>query len=146
MSSDHDAKAAFWTPLYAAFAIFVALQFVRLPVDTALGREANRDLSIAISKAHFLHKGSLAVFFDVRNGADYRRGHIRGALPWSELRDGGTYSLPMNTTVVIYGRTQDALASKLARELAISGTVVYVLAEGWEAWQQLGLPTAKGNE
>lgn len=104
-------------------------------------------LDISIDDAARLFREKAAVFMDARSAAEYRRGHIQGALnlPWQEVDQlfmTVMADLSPDKPIVTYcdGETCN-LSHDLAVFLKDMGYVnVKVLVNGWTLWKEAGLP------
>lgn len=109
------------------------------------GKAAYRTISIDKAAALY-HKGK-AVFIDARSTAEYRAGHIKGALslPYEQAEERFipvVQKIPEKETIVTYC---DGPACDLSRDLAkfltqIGFVNVRVLLNGWTVWNERGLP------
>jgi rhodanese-related sulfurtransferase len=96
----------------------------------------------ADAAAHLLTTGS-AVIVDVRQPAEWKTGHIRGAIhiPLTQL-SGRLHQLPRDKTIVTVCRSGHRSAVG-ARTLTRAGHDVLNLRGGMNAWARAGLPQAK---
>jgi rhodanese-related sulfurtransferase len=143
----------------AAVALAVnALRADRLPLvgdfsaaarmTTATGER----MDIPLEEAEKLFITHAAVFIDARSLDDYFKGRIQGArsLPWQEVDSkfiDATQDLDLETRIVTYcdGETCE-LSHDLALFLRDAGfTNSRVLVNGWNVWQQAGLPVESGE-
>jgi rhodanese-related sulfurtransferase/DNA-binding HxlR family transcriptional regulator len=93
-----------------------------------------------------LKKGEVLVI-DVRPGAEYAAGHIKGArsIPMIELRR-QLAVLPKNVDVVAYCRGPYCVyADEAVRELNRRGFRARRLIDGFPEWKRAGLPVAVGE-
>lgn len=94
-----------------------------------------------------LRAGAVTVL-DVRPAAEYRAGHVPGAVsvPLSEL-DAALAELPRNLPVVAYCRGPLCVfAPAAARALRAAGFQALRLEEGLPEWRRAGLPVAVGDD
>lgn len=88
-----------------------------------------------------------AVVVDVRQSAEWRRGHIQGAvhIPLAQLQS-RLHQLPSHKTIVTVCQSGHRSAAA-ARTLARAGLDVLNLRGGMNAWGRAGLPlnTGKGR-
>ncbi len=108
-------------------------------------------VDIDVDAAHRLFTEKSAIFIDARPPVDFAAGHIPGAVNrqgarLDEWMPRFFEQTPPGTTIVTYCSSRSCpLAHHLARQLADIGyTDVRVMADGWQAWQSQGLPTAAG--
>ena len=90
---------------------------------------------------------------DARSEADYRAGHIKGAVNIPDLdfenHIGSFLEKTAADTVLITYCEGDActLSISLAEKLSLSGfESVFHLKNGWGQWKERGLPIASGQE
>lgn len=107
-------------------------------------------LEISLEEAQILYLTGQAVFLDARSPEDYRAGHIEKALnlPWVHFAERASEvlsGLGKETLIITYCDAGCGLSQELAMALIAQGfTQVRVLANGWSAWMQYGLPVATG--
>ncbi len=99
---------------------------------------------ISIDEAARLQDDPRSLFLDVRPRADYERGRIRGALPFSADSFDSAYAevrdfLGPEIQAVIYG-DETLPAIRGAEYLKARGNAVRVLDGGWRAWRERRLP------
>jgi 3-mercaptopyruvate sulfurtransferase SseA len=109
---------------------------------------ADTSLAVSLEEAEPLFFSQQAIFIDARSDADFRAGHIQGALnlPWNEFDirfQQVMTGISHESTIVTYC---DGEACGLSHELAVAllgkgYPNVRVLLNGWTIWQQSGLPT-----
>ncbi|HXK61289.1 MAG TPA: rhodanese-like domain-containing protein [Acidobacteriota bacterium] len=91
-----------------------------------------------------------ALFVDARETAEYRAGHVKGALHISAKEEPkaiqSALSGQQDREIVVYCDGEDCGASSmLAGKLKRLGfEKVHVFFEGWSAWHAAGLPTEEG--
>lgn len=103
---------------------------------------------VTVAEAGPLHGRAGVTFVDARPEADFRRGHIRGAihLPYEAAAEAaGKSSLPVprDHRLIVYceGGAHCQLSELLAQVLSRAGCEkVRVLKGGYPAWVQAGLP------
>jgi rhodanese-related sulfurtransferase len=109
--------------------------------------------TVSLEVAKTLWSGGTALFLDARASADYRAGHIAGALslPIEEFDDHYPQVQPMLTpdsSIVVYCDGVDCdLSHRLMdrlRELGYHN--VRLVANGWTAWHTAGLLTHTGDQ
>jgi len=80
------------------------------------------------------------VLLDVRSRAAFERGHIQGAIhaPLPSLEPGDPRFTEGEKRLIVYGQSaQDPLPPAAAKKLLSQGYErVFVLAGGWQRWQQ----------
>ena len=115
------------------------------------GSNATGDMSIE-EAIHMFEEGA-ALFVDARSEADYRAGHIKGAVNIPDLdfenHIGSFLQKTAADTVLITYCEGDActLSISLAEKLSLSGfESVFHLKNGWGQWKERGLPIASGQE
>ena len=106
-------------------------------------------LKIPLEKAARLYKQDNAVFIDARPESAYQSGHIKGALnlPWARAEEMCfeiVQDIPMDRPIVTYCdgeacELSDFLASFL-KDLGYKNAKS--LHNGWQRWQEKGLPQA----
>ena len=108
---------------------------------------------LSIEEAVRLFEGGAALFVDARSEADYRAGHIKGAVNIPDLdfenHIGSFLEKTAADTVLINYCEGDActLSISLAEKLSLSGfESVFHLKNGWGQWKERGLPIASGQE
>jgi rhodanese-related sulfurtransferase len=109
-------------------------------------------LDISLNEAARLFREKAAVFMDARPAAEYRRGHIHGALnlPWQDvdrLFFEATATVSPDTPIITYCDGETCSQSyDLAIFLRDMGFVnVKVLVNGWTVWKEAGLPVEEKN-
>jgi rhodanese-related sulfurtransferase len=118
-------------------------------VNESYGSNAIGDMPI--EEAIRLFEEGAALFVDARSEADYRAGHIKGAVNIPEL-DFENYigsfleKTTANTVLITYCEGNACTLSKsLAEKLSLAGfEKVFHLQNGWGQWKERGLPTASG--
>jgi rhodanese-related sulfurtransferase len=115
------------------------------------GSNAIGDMSI--EKAVRLFEEGAALFVDARSEADYRAGHIKGAVNIPDLDFenyiGSFLEKTAAETVLITYCEGDActLSKSLAEKLSLAGfESVFHLKNGWGQWKERGLPIDSGQE
>lgn len=105
----------------------------------------NRTRPIDAQRAADLLAARSVVALDVRHDAEWKTGHIQGAIhiPLTQLSD-RLHQLPSDKTIVTVCRSghRSALA---ARTLARAGHDVLNLSGGMSAWARAGLPLSSSN-
>jgi len=98
------------------------------------------------------HRGNV-LFLDAREPADYAAGHIGNALnlPAQSFAEHFGEVAPLLTSgseLILYcDGTECDLSRQLAAHLRQQGYVhAHILANGWAAWQQAGLPATGGKQ
>lgn len=94
-----------------------------------------------------------AVLVDARAAATFARGHVEGAVPLSPENLDADYRrwwefIPTEGPVIVYASSAEApIAAARARWLIQMGHKgAAVLFDGYEAWEDAGLPIATGEE
>ncbi len=114
------------------------------------GARPDSPTMIHLPEAKGLFESGEALFIDSRNGFDFARGHIRGAvnLPLNEFDNRASFvdSLPKNRILVTYCdgiecNSSIGLASRLS-DAGFQG--VRIFFAGWSEWQAQNLPTETG--
>jgi rhodanese-related sulfurtransferase len=147
-------KRAFWIVLTGA-ALGIAGNAVsprKIPYITPPKTQPLPGELISLAEAETaLYAG--AMFLDARSPADYRAGHIAGALnlPAGDFQRSFPKiagSLAPETLVVVYCDGEICeLSHDVAGKLRQSGySNVRVLLNGWTVWRRAGLPTHTGDE
>ena len=121
----------------------------RAPEALSIGTQtALEDISIDEARALFLTNG--AVFIDARPAEAFRSGHIQGALNlppdnFEQLLPDIREQVPPDSLIITYCDGESCnLSKEAALELSGKGySHVQVLAGGWSAWQDAGLPAEK---
>ncbi|MFN2352950.1 MAG: rhodanese-like domain-containing protein [Desulfopila sp.] len=157
-------QAALQIPLllFLSFLLALAINHWREPplplvgeysVTTRFSQPDGENLIVSFTEATQLYEQQAATFLDARSSAEYRQGHIAGALslPWQnvendfvnivgQLEDGGT--------IITYCDGESCeLSHDLAAFLKEMGFAdVRVLVNGWSIWQDGGLPTTTPGE
>ena len=115
------------------------------------GTNAIGDMSV--EEAVRLFEKGAALFVDARSEADYRAGHIKGAVNIPDLNFEnhiGSFleKTPAETVLITYCEGDSCTLSKsLAEKLSLAGFEnVFHLQNGWGQWRERGLPTASGSE
>ncbi len=108
---------------------------------------------LSIEEAVRLFEEGKAQFVDARSEADYRAGHIKGAVNIPDVNFenhiGSFLEKTAAETVLITYCEGDActLSKSLAEKLALAGfEKVFHLKNGWGQWRERGLPIAGGQE
>ena len=115
------------------------------------GPNATGDMSI--EEAVRLFEEGAALFVDARSEADYRVGHIKGAVNIPDL-DFENHIGPFlektaaETVLITYCEGEScALSKNLAKKLSLAGFEnVFHLEDGWGQWKERRLPIASGQE
>lgn len=109
--------------------------------------------TITIEDAYDDYTNNKAVFIDSRNNAEYREGHIKGAIniPYDRFQqDYPKYEklLTKDKKIITYCHgTGCGLSVDVAKDLeGIGYTNVYVMTEGWPGWINANLPISVGKE
>ncbi len=109
--------------------------------------------TISIEDAYSNYTGNSAVFIDARDNAEYREGHIKGAINIPYDRFQQVYPqfkklLTKDKKIITYCHgTGCGLSVDVAKDLmAIGYTNVYVMTEGWPGWINANLPISVGKE
>lgn len=111
---------------------------------------ATRVPEILLDEARRLYGQPGVTFVDARPDADYRRGHIRGAmhLPYevaAEAAGRSTLPVPHDHKLIVYCDSSCQLSELLAQVLSRSGCErVRVLKGGYPGWAAARLPTEAG--
>ena len=120
-------------------------------VNEPNGSNAIGDMSIG--EAVRLFEKGMALFVDARSKADYRAGHIKGAVNIPELdfenHIGAFLEKTAPETVLITYCEGDActLSKSLAEKLSLAGFEnVFHLKNGWGLWKKRELPIESGQE
>ena len=120
-------------------------------VNESDGSNAIGDMSI--EEAVRLFEEGAALFVDARSEADYRAGHIKGAVNIPDLdfenHIGSFLEKTAAETVLITYCEGNActLSTSLAEKLSLAGfESVFHLKNGWGQWKERGLPIASGQE
>jgi rhodanese-related sulfurtransferase len=125
----------------------------RLPaaINAPVGSNAMGDMSV--EEAVRLFEAGAALFVDARSAADYRAGHIKGAVNIPDLdfeNHIGSFleKTAAETVLITYCEGDSCTLSKsLAEKLALAGFEnVFHLKNGWGQWKERGLPIARGQE
>ncbi len=108
---------------------------------------------VSLAEAKQLYEQQAAVFLDARSLAEYKKGHIAGALslPWQDVARAFVEvdaKLADDAIIITYCDGESCeLSHDLAAFLKDVGYVdVRVLINGWSVWLDGGLPTAKQGE
>jgi len=109
--------------------------------------------TISIEDAYSSYTNNEAVFIDARDSAEYREGHIKGAIniPYDKFDQYyPVYEklLTKDKKIITYCHgTGCGLSVDVARALMKLGyTNVYVMTEGWPGWVNARLPISVGKE
>ncbi len=109
--------------------------------------------TISIEDAYSDYTNNDAVFIDSRDNAEYREGHIKGAISIPYDRFQQYYPLyqkllTKDKKIITYCHgTGCGLSVDVAKDLmAIGYTNVYVMTEGWPGWIDARLPISVGKE
>jgi len=122
-----------------------------IPKESVQLTEQHDPLAITLQQAYALFQQGTAIFLDARYEAEYRLGHIKGAvnLPYKEL---DRYmerlaSIPKDTTVVTYCDGGECnLSIDLAFKLARMGyRRLRIFFAGWIEWQSANYPIEKSE-
>ncbi len=124
-----------------------------LPLITPPKQTPKAESFIALSQAKQLWHSGTAFFLDAREPADYAAGHIGNALnlPAQSFAQHFGEVAPMLTRespLVLYCDGPECeLSHRLRESLRQLGyTNTHLLFNGWTAWRQAGLPTARGGQ
>jgi len=108
---------------------------------------------LSIEEAVRLFEEGAVLFVDARSEADYRAGHIKGAVNIPDLdfeNHIGSFleKTAAETVLITYCEGDSCTLSKsLADKLSLAGFEnVFHLKNGWGQWKERGLPTARGEE
>jgi rhodanese-related sulfurtransferase len=108
---------------------------------------------MSIEEAVRLFEKGAALFVDARSEADYRAGHIKGAVNIPELdfeNHIGSFleKTAAETVLITYCEGDTCTLSKsLAEKLSLAGFEnVFHLKNGWGQWKERGLPIDSGQE
>ena len=110
-------------------------------------------IRVSLAEAEDLFAAGTGVFIDARPAAEFREGHVPGAvsLPFEAAGEAALEAviaaLPPGRLPVVYCQGEDCLSSLgLARLLAARGLAeVRVLAGGWREWSAAGFPGEAGR-
>ncbi len=109
--------------------------------------------TISVEDAYSDYTNNSTVFVDSRDNAEYREGHIKGAIniPYDKFRQYyPKYEklLTKDKKIITYCHgTGCGLSVDVAKDLmAIGYTNVYVMTEGWPGWINANLPISVGKE
>lgn len=130
--------------LVGAFAVIVGLLIAKLWAGATAAGDA---VSPAEAVRLVNHEDALVV--DLREAADFKRGHIVGArhLPYSQLEQRLGEIEGARARPVVLACDSGAIAGKAAGVLRKAGFErVYRLRGGMLAWQNDNLPLARGSE
>lgn len=107
---------------------------------------------ISIEEAVRLFEEGAVLFVDARSEADYRAGHINGAVNIPDLdfeNHIGSFleKTAAETVLITYCEGDSCTLSKsLAEKLSLTGFEnVFHLKNGWGQWKERGLPIARGQ-
>jgi rhodanese-related sulfurtransferase len=110
-------------------------------------------VELSIEEAVRLFEEGAVLFVDARSEADYRAGHIKGAVNIPDLdfeNHIGSFleKTAAETVLITYCEGEScALSKSLAEKLSLAGFEnVFHLKNGWGQWKELGLPIARGQE
>jgi rhodanese-related sulfurtransferase len=128
----------------------LALVGRRAPEASSSAMQTAQEAVISIDEARALFLTNGAVFIDARPSEAFRSGHIQGALnlppdSFEQLLPGIREQIPPDSLIITYCDGESCNLSKEAA-LQLSGngySHVQVLADGWSAWLDAGLPTEK---
>jgi rhodanese-related sulfurtransferase len=102
------------------------------------GVELRMPPSISVDEAAAALRAGTATVLDLRPGMSYRNGHIAGAV-WA-IRPGISAARPPAGTIILVA-DEPGVAALAALDLAEAGlTDVRLLAGGYDAWREAGLP------
>jgi rhodanese-related sulfurtransferase len=125
----------------------------RIPIITPPKAPPQARDTVALEAAKALWGNGTAFFLDARATADYRAGHIAGALslPIDEFDDHYPQIQPMLTAesaIVVYCDGTDCdLSHRLMDRLHELGyRNVRLLVNGWTTWHKAGLLTHTGDQ
>lgn len=120
-------------------------------VMTGYAQSGNNDAFMTIEVDGFHHtlenSGDDCVLVDVRTPAEYKEGHLKGAIN-IDVKDSINFKknalaqLPKDKTVMVYC-LRGIRSAKAAGMLAAEGYFVFNLEGGYEAWTQAGKETVK---
>ncbi len=121
------------------------------PAAGSSSAEPGAVAKMPVEEAVRLFEQDSALFVDARPEADYRAGHIEGAVNVPDL-DFGRYigpfleKTPAESVLITYCEGASCVLSKsLADKLVLAGfEKVFHLEDGWGQWKKRGLPTASG--
>jgi rhodanese-related sulfurtransferase len=106
--------------------------------------KAHKSVIEASDLKHLVEGGNKILLLDVRDRAEYGRGHIRGAknIPLDELEARAAQELPHSKSLVIYCDCTDEELSKAARLTLIDRgfTQLFILRGGIVDYRKAGLP------
>lgn len=115
--------------------------------------EPNATGDPSIEEAVRLFEEGAVLFVDARSEADYRAGHIKGAVNIPDLdfeNHIGSFleKTAAETVLITYCEGDSCTLSKsLAEKLSLAGFEnVFHLKNGWGQWKERGLPIARGQE
>lgn len=107
---------------------------------------------IPLGKAKELWHRGAALFLDAREPADFAAGHIGNALNLPAQSFGEYFGkvapmLTLESELILYCDGKECeLSHRLADNLRQQGhTNLHILFNGWTAWRDAGLPTARGG-
>lgn len=124
--------------------------------DWSVGRRfadaAETSLILPFEEAQRIYRDGTAIFLDARPADQFAEGHIRGALNFPVMELDRYYMqlsdrLERAEAIIAYcdGESCD-LSHELALFLQDMGfNNVHVLVDGWDMWQQAGLPVQTGE-
>jgi rhodanese-related sulfurtransferase len=108
------------------------------------------DSLLTVEQAYNLYLSGKAVFLDAREEAEYKEGHIKGAInmpfeQWDSYWESVKPKLDSTTEIVAYcGGLDCELSLFEARELKRLGyNKAYIFFGGWLKWQDAKLPVDK---
>lgn len=109
--------------------------------------------TISIEDAYNYYTNNKAIFIDSRDNAEYREGHIKGAINMPYDKFNQYYPkykdmLTKDKKIITYCHgTGCGLSVDVAKDLlALGYTNVYVMTEGWPGWINARLPISVGEE
>lgn len=122
-------------------ALLAGFRFVLAPVDEHLRTTSREAPTLNVEAARRLDASVL--WIDARSETEFQTNHIPGALWMNETNfESGIDALlnrwtPRTTLIVYCGSTACNASQQLAARLKASGfESVYVLEDGWRAWQK----------
>ena len=123
--------------------------YCQWPIESQADAATTNPMRVSLEKAVKLYKQQNAVFIDARPETAYQTGHIKGALslPWARAEEMCfkiLQDIPMDRPIVTYCdgeacELSDFLASFL-KDLGYKNAKS--LHNGWQRWQEKGLPQA----
>jgi rhodanese-related sulfurtransferase len=118
-------------------------------VGNEIYRQIRGATGLAVSDALRLHNDEDATLLDLREVSEFREGHIPAArnVPLSALQDKLLeLRLPKDRPIILYCRTGSRSASACSQLRKQGYAKAYNLTGGLLAWEQAGLPVAKGRK